>query len=118
GRGGGGGGVGVWGAGGEGGGRGGLGDRGEERIERGAALGVIKARNRRGVGGVDAQPIDGLGRKGDETPCGKRLRCALNRGGAGRNDALFRSYHLGGRLRGHRAVRFGSVLAALCPRGL
>ena len=50
----------------------GVGDVGDQRIERRPALGVVEARDRRAVGGVGAQPVDGLGRKGDEAAGGEQ----------------------------------------------
>ncbi len=56
----------------------GIGHMRDQRIERGAALGLIEARDRLAVGGVGAEPVDGLGRKGDEAACGQRARGALD----------------------------------------
>ena len=53
---------------------GGIGDVRDQGIERGAALGRIEARDRLAVGGVGAEPIDGLGRKGDQAARGERPR--------------------------------------------
>ena len=39
---------------------------GDQRIERGPALGGIEPRDRLAVAGVGAEPVDGLGREGDE----------------------------------------------------
>ena len=39
---------------------------GDQRIERGPSLGGVELGDRRPVGGVGAQAVDGLGRKGDE----------------------------------------------------
>ena len=41
-------------------------DMGDQRIERGPALGLVEPRDRRGIGGVGAEPIDGLGRERDQ----------------------------------------------------
>ena len=89
--------------------RAGIGHMGDQRIERGAALGVVEPRHRFAVGGVGAQPVDGLGRKGDQTAGAQHARRPLHGGGAGVD-------HLGCRLGGHSA-RQVPVLAALRGRG-
>ena len=80
--------------------RGGVANMRDQRIERGSALGVVKTRDRRAVGGIGAEPINGLGRKRDEPARGQRARRML-RHGAGRS--LDRFQHLRRRLRGHRS---------------
>ena len=80
--------------------RGHVGDVGDERIERGAALGVVKARNGAGIGGIGAEPVDGFGGKGDEA-AGREHACR----NVGRRPAVtgrVRLYHTGCRWRGHR----------------
>jgi hypothetical protein len=37
-------------------------DMGDQRVEGGPALGLVEAGDRRGIGGVGAEAIDGLGR--------------------------------------------------------
>ena len=56
------------------------GDMGDERIEARPALGGIDPRDRRRRGGVGAEPIDGLGRKGDEPALAQSFGGALDRG--------------------------------------
>src|SRR5215471_18883443 len=72
----------------------GVGDVGDEGIERRAALGVIKACDGLAVGGVGPEPVDGLGRKGDEAAPGERARRACDGGRVGRDRAFARLYHL------------------------
>ena len=43
-----------------------IGDVGDQRIEGGPALGGIKPGDRLAIGGIGAEPVDGLGRKRDE----------------------------------------------------
>ena len=52
-----------------------VGDMGDQRIERRAALGGVEPRDRLAVGGVGAEPVDGLGRKRDQ-PAGRSTRAA------------------------------------------
>ena len=86
--------------------RAGIGHMRDQRIERGTALGVVEPRHRFAMGGVGAQAVDGLGRKGDQTAGGQHARRPLHGGGAGVD-------HLGCRLGGHSAP----VLAAVRGRG-
>ena len=76
----------------------------DERIERRSALGLIEAGDRLGVGGVGAEPIDGLGGEGDEAARGEHARG--QRGGRatlGRTvPGRLRLYHSGCRWRAHR----------------
>ena len=81
-----------------------VGHVGDQRIERRSALGLIEAGDRLGVGGVGAEPVDGLGREGDEAARGQHAR-----GQRGRRATLGRTvpgrlrlYHSGCRWRGHR----------------
>ena len=57
----------------------GIGHMGDQRIERRPALGVIEARHRLAIGGVGAQPVDGLGRKRDQAAGRKHARGACGR---------------------------------------
>ena len=82
--------------------RGSVADVGNQRIERRAALGLIEASDRFCVGGVGAEPIDGLGGKGDEA-AGSQHAC----GGLGRRVdrailGRLRLDHAGCRWRSHR----------------
>ena len=56
------------------------GDMGDQRIEARPALGGIDPRDRGRRGGVGAEPIDGLGRKGDEPALAQNFGGALDRG--------------------------------------
>ena len=67
----------------------------DQRIERGPALGGIEARHRLAVGRIGAEPIDGLGREGDEPAGRKAARRRSNGLSAGRQHARHR---LGGHL--------------------
>ena len=89
-------------------------DMADERIERGPALGLIEPRHRLAVAGIGAEPIDGLGREGDEAARGEAARRGLHRRLAGADDA-------GHRFGGHvafrvRAVRWRAALAAMPGR--
>ena len=55
------------------------GDMRDQRIERGPALGGIEARHRDAVLRVGAEPIDGLGREGDQ-PAGREAARGLGHG--------------------------------------
>ena len=55
----------------------------DQRIEGRPALGLVEARDRRAVGRVGAEPVDGLGRKGDEAAGGQHARGAFDRRAAG-----------------------------------
>ena len=84
--------------------RGSVADVGNQRIERRAAFGLIETSDRLGVGGVGAEPVDGLGREGDEAARGEHAR-----GQCGRRATLERTvpgrlrlYHSGCRWRAHR----------------
>ncbi len=52
----------------------GIGDVRDQRIEGGAALGLVKPRHGLAIGGVGAEPVDGLGRKSDEAAAGEEPR--------------------------------------------
>ena len=60
---------------------------GDQWIERGPALGVIEARHRDAVLRVGAEPVDGLGREGDEPAGLKAARGGRNRLGIRLHDA-------------------------------
>ena len=56
---------------------------GDQRIECRPALGLVEARDGAAVGGVGAEAVDGLGRKGDEPAGGKAAHRVRDRGGVG-----------------------------------
>ncbi len=73
--------------------RGGVGEVRDQRVERGAALGLIEARHRRAVPSVGAQPIDGLGREREQAAGGERARGPLDCRAAGCDDLCRPSGH-------------------------
>ncbi len=78
--------------------RGDIGHMRDQRIEGRPALGLIKPRHRRAIGGVGTEPIDRLGREGDEPAGRENAHRVAGRGGTGRQNAG----HYGGC---HRADR-------------
>ncbi len=60
---------------------------GDQRIEARPPLGRIEPRHCLAIGGVGAEPVDRLGRKGDEQACGKRLRRLCDGGIVGAQHA-------------------------------
>ena len=72
-----------------------IGDVGDQRIERRPALGGVEPRDRRAVGGVGAEPVDRLGRKGDEAArreaSARRRRSRRARSGATVPDVILPS---------------------------
>ena len=53
-----------------------VGDMGDQRIERRPSLGEVEPRDRLGIGGVGAEPVNGFGRERDEPALGKAARAA------------------------------------------
>ena len=53
-------------------------DMGDQRIERGAALGLVDPRDRGRIGGVGAEAIDGLGRERDQPASREAARGGVN----------------------------------------
>ena len=68
-------------------------DMGDQRIEGGPALGLIEPRDRRGVGGVGAEAIDGLGREPDQAAFGQAARRGGHGGLAGGQNLAFSGPH-------------------------
>ena len=66
-------------------------DMGNQRIERGPALGLIEPRNRRSIGGIGAEAIDGLGRERDQPALGQDTHCRRHRGLAGGQNLGFQA---------------------------
>ena len=58
-------------------------DMGDQRVEGGPSLGLIEAGDGRGIGGVGAEPVDGLGRERDQPAIDERARGRRHRGLAG-----------------------------------
>ena len=58
-------------------------DMGDQRVESGPSLGLIEAGDGKGIGGVGAEPVDGLGRERDQPAIGERARGRRHRGLAG-----------------------------------
>ena len=56
---------------------------GDQRIECGPALGLVKPRDRLAVGGVGAEAVNGLGRKGDQAAGREAAHRLGDRGGVG-----------------------------------
>ena len=54
-------------------------DMGDQRVEGGAAFGLIEPGDRRRIGRIRAEPIDGFGRKCDQTAPGEAPRGRLGR---------------------------------------
>ena len=67
-------------------------DMGDQRIERGPALGLVEMRDRRRIGGVGAEAIDGLGRERDQPACGENARRGRHGGLAGRQNLCFQAH--------------------------
>ena len=67
---------------------------GDQRVERGPALGGVEPRDRGGVGGVGAEPVDRLGRKRDQ-PAGGKARGRVGDGADLRRDHPRRDFGRG-----------------------
>ncbi len=60
-----------------------IGDVGDQRIEGRPALGRVKPRDRLAIGGVGAEPVNGLGRKRDQAAGREAAHRLGDRGGVG-----------------------------------
>ncbi len=65
---------------------------GNQRIERGPALGLIEPRNRRGIGGVGTEAINGLGRERYQPAVGESTRRRRHGGLAGRQNLRIQAH--------------------------
>src|SRR5262249_36025778 len=80
----------------------------DEWIERRTALGLVEPCDRRPIGGVGTEPVDGLGRKRDQTAFGEYARGPFDRVASGLEQ-------LRHRLRGHAVAR--AIACACSPAG-
>ncbi len=67
-------------------------DMGDQRIERRPVLGLVDPRDGRGIGGIGAKAIDGLGRERDQPAAGEATRRGGYGRGAGRQKLRFQAH--------------------------
>ena len=67
-------------------------DMGDQRIEGRPALGLVEPRDGGRVGGIGAEPIDGLGRERDQAALGQAARGRGHGGLAGRQNLRFQAH--------------------------
>ena len=67
-------------------------DMGDQRIEGRPALGLVEPGDRGRIGGVRAEPVDGLGRERDQPALGQHARGRSRGGLAGRQNLRFQAH--------------------------
>ena len=65
-------------------------DMGDQRIEGRPALGLVEPRDRRRIGGVGAEPVDGLGRERDQPALGQARAAAATAASPAGKICVFR----------------------------